>query len=220
MDIPTTQEILLFRLMLCATVLIFGATYAIAFFFGFFLFVSNICSDYFRTPSIWNRKIVFFRIFYSWLSFCLQRNSSYLLLYVFPSSDSIVLKHHSALKLSLLLNMCSRGTLFTSLNSQLFFPYYFLSCTPQYFLSRRASNLVHLYLWALIPLAMEIDVLSYNLNVVGGIFKEGWLCDFLINFLFGWLHNLNSGNFGWMLENSSYCAAIVADDDINDKKRL
>ena len=60
MDIPTTQEIILLRLMI----------YAIAFFFSnvcgcivhsFVFFVSKICSDSFRNSSVWNRRIVFFQ---------------------------------------------------------------------------------------------------------------------------------------------------------------
>ena len=64
------------------------------------------------------------------------------------------------------------------------------------------------------------DVLSYNLHMMGGIFKEGWLWDFLIKFSFGCLQNFTPGTFVWMIEYSSHCAVIVADDDINDEKRL
>ena len=42
MDIPTTQEILLFRLMLCAIVLFFGSTYAITLLIGLFF----VCQTY------------------------------------------------------------------------------------------------------------------------------------------------------------------------------
>ena len=80
--------------------------------------------------SIWNRKIVFFRILYSWLSFFLQRNSSSVSLYVFTFSDTLFLKHHSALQLSRQLNMYSRGPLLASLNSPIVFYLLFLSCTP------------------------------------------------------------------------------------------
>ena len=45
MYIPTTKEILLFRLMLCAIVLFFGATYVITLFIDSFFCASNICSD-------------------------------------------------------------------------------------------------------------------------------------------------------------------------------
>ena len=58
-----------------------------------FLCVSNICSDSFRTLSVWNGRRVFFSRLYIWLSFFLQRNSSSVSLYVFPSSDALVLKH-------------------------------------------------------------------------------------------------------------------------------
>ena len=111
----------------------FGSTYAIILFIDSFFCVSNICSDSFRTLSVWNRKRVFLRRLYSWLSICLQRNFSSLSLYVFPSSDALVLNHHSALQFAWLLNMCSRGTLLASLNSSIFFIYYSLSCTPNLF---------------------------------------------------------------------------------------
>ena len=52
MDITTTQDILLFRLMLCAIVLFFGETGTIALFIDSFFSVSNICSDYSRTSSV------------------------------------------------------------------------------------------------------------------------------------------------------------------------
>ena len=57
----------------------------------FIFFVSNIFSDYFRTLSIWNGNSVFFRRFYSWLSFCFQRNLSSVSFYEFPSFDALVL---------------------------------------------------------------------------------------------------------------------------------
>ena len=132
-EIPTMHDILLFRVMLCAIILFFGATYTITLFIDSFFCVSNICSDYFRTLSVWNRKTFFFKRLYSWLSFCLQRNSSSLSLYIFPSSDALVLKHHSALQFSWQLNMCSRGTLLAALNSSIVFPYSFKSCTPNPF---------------------------------------------------------------------------------------
>ena len=61
MEITTTQEFLSFRLILCAIILFFGATYAITLFVDSFLCVSNICSDYLMTPSVCNRKRVFSR---------------------------------------------------------------------------------------------------------------------------------------------------------------
>ena len=64
------------------------------------------------------------------------------------------------------------------------------------------------------------DVLSNNLHLMEGIYKEGWLWNFLIKFSFGWLQNLTPGTFGWMLEHSLHCAAIVTDDDINDKEAI
>ena len=63
-------------------------------------------------------------------------------------------------------------------------------------------------------------VLSYNLHAMGGIYKEGWLWDSLIKFSFGLLQNLTLYTFGWIPENSSYCAVIVANDDINDEEAI
>ena len=118
-------------------------------------FVSNICSDSFRTSSVWNGKIVFLRRLYSWFLFCLQRNFSSLLLYFFPSSDALVLKHHYALQFALLLNMCLRGDLLASLNSSIVFFLFFFILYSQSFLSRRASALVHPHHRSLLSLTME-----------------------------------------------------------------
>ena len=155
MEIPTTQDILLLRLMLWAIVLFFGAMYAITLFIESFFCVSSICSNYFRNLFIWNGKRVLFRRLYSWLLFCLQHNLSSVSLYVFPSLDSLVLKHQYAIQFSLLLNMFSRGTLHAWFYSSIVFPYYFLSCTPKCFLSRRSSDLVHPHWWVLLSLTMK-----------------------------------------------------------------
>ena len=155
MEIPTTHEILLFNIILCAIVLFFGTTYAITLFNYSFFCVSNICSDSFRTLSVWDGKRVFLRRLYSWLSFCLQRNSSSLLLYAFPSSDALVLNHHSALQLSWLLNMCSRGALIASLNYSIVFSLFFFIIYPQSFLSRRAYAWVHPHRISILSLTME-----------------------------------------------------------------
>ena len=91
---------------------------------------------------------------------------------------------------------------------------------PQYVLSGRASALVHPHRRSLLSLTIGEDIFCNYLHAMGGVRKEGWLGDFCIKFSFGWLKNLNSGTFGWMLEHSSRCAAIVADDDINDKEAI
>ena len=181
----------------------------------FFFGVSNICSDYFKTSSVWNGKRVFFGRFYSWLFFCLHRNLPSISLHVFPSSYAIVLKHQSVIQFSWLLNICSRGTLLASLNSSIFW-YSFLSCRPN------LSWVRYHLLWC-IHIAEPYfrwrwnDVISNNLHEMGVICKEIWIWDFLIKFSFGWLQILTSRIFGWMIENSLHCAVIVSDDDINDK---
>ena len=63
-------------------------------------------------------------------------------------------------------------------------------------------------------------VLRKNLHGMGGIYKEGCLWDFLIKFSFGCLQNFTPGTFVWMIEYSSHCAVIVADDDNNDKEAI
>ena len=76
-------------------------------------------------------------------------------LYVFPYSGDLVLKHHFAIQFAWLLNMCSRGILLASLNSSTFFSLFFFIMYPQYFLSRRASALVHPHRRSLLSLTME-----------------------------------------------------------------
>ena len=147
--------------------------------------VSNICGDYFITLSVWNEKRIFFRILYSWLSFCLKLNSSYLSLYVFPSCDYLVLKHHSALKFSWLLNMCSRGTLLASLNPSIVFYLFFFIMYLQSFLSQRVNVLVHPYLWSLLFLMMVNMCLSttfkqwegYARNDGSGVYSSSFTSD-------------------------------------------
>ena len=153
MEIPTTHKILLLRPMLYVIVFFWrNVCYHIV---HWFFLNSNIYSDSFRTFSVWNGKRVFSRRLYRWLSFCLKRNSLSVSLYVFPSYDSLVLKHHSAIQLSWLLNMCSRVTLISSLNSSIVFLLFFI-VYPQSLLSRRASALVHRHCWALLFLRWKI----------------------------------------------------------------
>ena len=144
----------------------------------FFLCVSNICSYYFKTLSVWNRKRVFLRILYSWLLFCLQKNSSSLSLYVFPSSGFLFLENHSSLKISWWLNMCSGGTLLASLNFTFCFPFFYHA--PPIFLELESICFgVSTYL-SLTFVNDGKDVLCYNLHSIGGICKEVWLKDFFI----------------------------------------
>ena len=64
------------------------------------------------------------------------------------------------------------------------------------------------------------NVLCNYLHAMGGVRKEGWLGDIFMKLSFRLPKNLTSGTFGWMLEHSSHCAVIVADDDINDKEAI
>ena len=135
MDIPTAQEILLFRLMICAIVFFLNATYVIALFIDFFF----LCVKYMQWFShnfvcLKHKKSVFRRL-YRWLSFSLQRNSSSLLLCSLPYFGALVLKQLFTLQLSWLLKMFSRGTLLACHNySKLLFLLFFI-IYPQYFLS-------------------------------------------------------------------------------------
>ena len=62
-------------------------------------------------------------------------------------------------------------------------------------------------------------VLSNNLHMMGGICKKLWLWDFLINFSFGCLQKLTPVTYQSMLENSSHCAIVVTDDEVNYENR-
>ena len=152
------------------------------------------------------------------LSFCLQLNSSSLLLYVFPSSGNIFLKHYPVLQLPLLLNMCSRRILLVSVKSSNF-PYYFYHVPPIFI-----DSYIIYFGASTSPIPSFVGdgkyVLSSNFHMMGGICKELFFWYFLINFFFGWLQNLTSVTFGWMFKHSLHYAIIVADDDINDKKAI
>ena len=147
----------------------------------------------------------------------LQLNSSSVSLYVFPYYDDLALKHHSAIKLSCLKNMCSRGTLLASLNSSNIFSVIFYHVSPIYLESESICFGVST---SLSPNFIDDgkDVLSYNLHAMGGICKEGWLWYFLVKFSFGRIRKLTLDTYGCMLLNSFHCAIIIAENDINDKE--
>ena len=118
------------------------------------VFLSNICSDYFITSSVWNGKIVFFRRLYSWLSLFAEEFIVFFVvcLYFFwcscveaPIFTTIVtiVKHVFKRNLTCLTQLFDCFSL-------LFFIVY-----PQYFLSWRVSDLVHPHRWSLILLKME-----------------------------------------------------------------
>ena len=138
-----------------------------------------------------------------------QQNSSSLPLYSLPSSDTLVLKHYYALHLSWLLNMCSRVTLLACRNSsKLLFLFLFI-IYPKHLLILISSALMHPHLWDLPLLTMKgKDMLSINPHSMGGIYKEGWHWDFLINFSSLWLQNLTS--YWLMLGHRSHYAVIIA----------
>ena len=121
----------------------------------FIFCVSNICSDSFRTLSVWNGKIVFFWIY-------LQ------LIFVFFAAEFVVC---FIACLSLLLCSCLEAPLCTTIVvtikhmfkrnlaclTQLFncFSLLFLIMHLQYILSRRAYALVHPHRWVLLSLKIE-----------------------------------------------------------------
>ena len=74
MEIPTKQEILLFRLVICSIILIFRAMCTIELLIYSFCCVSKICGGYLINLSVFVQKNIVFRRLYSWLSFSLQHN--------------------------------------------------------------------------------------------------------------------------------------------------
>ena len=140
----------------------FGATYVIALSIDSLFCVSKICSGSLRTSSIWNGKIVFSRRFYSWFSFYFKHNPSSLLLYYLTYADALVLKHHSALQLSRLINMWSREILPACRNFYKLFFLFFFIIYPQFLLILRSSTLVHLHRWSLLSLTTENMCLAAN----------------------------------------------------------
>ena len=115
--------------------------------------------------------------------------------------------------------MCSRGTLLASFKSTIFFPVLFYHVPPIFL---ESYSICFGAPTSMSPTFLDDgkDVLSYNLHTMGGICKEGWLSDFLIKFSFGWLQNLTSATYGWMLEHSLHYDVIVAGDVINDKEAI
>ena len=114
--------------------------------------------------------------------------------------------------------MCSREIFLASLNSSIFF-YSFYHAPPICL----ESDIIWFGASASLRLTFVDSgkyVLSYNLHVMGVIYKEGWLLYLLLKFFFWWIQNLNLGTFVWMLDQNPHCAIIVSDDDINDKKLI
>ena len=63
-------------------------------------------------------------------------------------------------------------------------------------------------------------MLDHNLNAMGGICNKGRLWDLHIKFPFRCLKNLTSDTNAWMLDYSSHCAVLVAEDYIDDKETI
>ena len=180
--------------------------------------MSNIWSDSFITLSVWNGKRVFLRRFYSWLSFCLQRNSSfvvdvYLSFFWWPCIEAplctttcITVKHVFEGDLTCLTQLFN-----------FYFPILFYHVPP---ISLDSDNICFGAPKSLSASFIDDweDVLSNNRHTMGGICKEGWLWGFLIKFSFRYLQNLNPETYQKILEHSSHCAIVVTDDDINNEK--
>ena len=126
-----------------------------------------------------HKKIVSRRL-YIWLLFYFQHNYSSLMFYYLPSADSCVLNHHSVLKFSLLLNMCSIGNLLSSRNSYKNLFLFFSILYPPSFLVCRDSVLVHPHPFAFSIINHSKDVLGENIHLMGCIGKEGWYWDLII----------------------------------------
>ena len=169
MEIPTTQEILLFRLVVCAVFLFFGAKYCDCIVCWFILLCVKHMQWLSQNFVCLKQKILFFRRLYNRFYFFLQQDVSSLLLYSFPSSDALVLENHFALQLSWLLNMCSRRTLLICHNS---------SKKTYIILHHIPPILIDYYsIWCGASTSMSLtivknrkDVLTNNLNKMGG----GW----------------------------------------------
>ena len=154
MEIPTTHEILLLRLMLCAIVLFFGAMYAITLFIDSFF----LCQTYavtlleiflFETgkESSWGHCTAdchfFSAEFVAFVVLCLSFFWCSCLEATLCTTIAMTVKN------------VFEGNL-TCLN-QLFNCFYllFFILHPQSFFTRRASALVHPHWWALLSLTME-----------------------------------------------------------------
>ena len=195
MDIPTTQDILLFRIMIFAIVLFFGATYMISLFIDYFLCVSNICSDHFRTLSfetwkyyflefvqlvvvLFAAEYIFFVVVclsFFWWS-CLEA----------PLCTTIFMTAEHVFKRNL--------TLLTQIFN-CFLPIIFYRVPPMFLELERIWFGVST---SLIPTFINYgkDFSRYNLHAMVEICKEGWIWDFLIKFSFELFNNLTSGTFG------------------------
>ena len=62
MEIPTTQDILVFGIMVCAIILVFLCHICYCIVHWFVFCVSNIYSGYLRTLSVWNIKKTFYEV--------------------------------------------------------------------------------------------------------------------------------------------------------------
>ena len=117
MEITITQEIILFKIIFvplsCFCLLI--SSFIFQAYVGIILDISLFLTENYP-----------FRRLQIWFLFSLQWNSSSLSLYSLPSTDVLILKHHSALQFSLFSNMCSRGTLIFSFHYSKLFLIFFI----------------------------------------------------------------------------------------------
>ena len=197
MDIPTNHDILLFRLMLCATVF-FLAQHKQLHCSLIRLCVCQISVVILSNHSLFVTEQYFLRSLYCWLPFSLKLNFSSLSFYSLPPSDDLVFNHHYALNLIWLLDMCSRGTLLACRNYSKLLSLFFFIIQPQYFLSLRASVLVYPHRWALPLITMVYMCLEttfmlqkgytrkYVTGIYSSIFSFGEFRNFLWAAIDGW----------------------------------
>ena len=184
MEIPTTHEILLFRLILCAIVLFFGATYAITLFIDSFF----VCQIYAVNPlescifetgkeSSWGYCTADCHFFTAEFILCFIVCLSFLWCSCLeaPLCNTIgtTVKHVFKRKLT-------RLTQFFNYVLPILFYH-----VPSIFIE--SDSICFGAPTLLSPTFVDYGkyVLSCNLHAMVGICKEGWLWDFLIKFYFG-----------------------------------
>ena len=129
-----------------------------------------------------------------------------------PSTYSLVLKHHYALKILLLLKLFSRGNFLASNNSLNFYLHYYLSYKPNIYLSRG-------YLLWCIHVVSHFHQSKWKINSrwqpsLDGRYLQGSMTVILFRQYLLWI-TLSPGTSWCILENSLYCASIINYDKIN-----
>ena len=198
MEIPTTHNILLLRLMMCAIVLFFDVTYAITLFIDSFF----VCQTY---------AVILLE------PCCLKRENSLLeeivqLIFVLFAAESIIFV---VVCLSFFWCSCLEAPLCTKIfmtvkhmfKGNLTFHTKLFNCfTPIIFYHVPPIFLDSESTWFGAPTSLSPTfvndgkyVLSYKVHAMGQICKKWWLWDFLVKFSFGCIQNLTPDTYQRML---------------------